>query len=91
VTSRFLALYLSGLLGLTCMLVSLITVVADAEWDRSIVLGISAVGATLSAVISLLCSWISAEHPINQSRLLRSLLAVLSIGLTLFLLVGVIG
>jgi len=91
VSIRFLALYLSGLLGLTCILPSLITVVPDAESALSAAQGICAVGAALSAAVGLLCGWLSVEHAVNRSRLLRSVLVMLAIGWTLFLLLGVIG
>lgn len=90
-STRPLALYLSGLLGLTFMLVSLISVVPDAEAERNVTQGICAVAAVLSAAVGLSCTWLSAEHWVNRSHLLRNLMVVLAIGLTLFLLVGVIG
>jgi len=91
VSTRFLALYLSGLLALACILVSLITVVPDVESVRTLVQGICAVGAALAAAVGLSCSLVPAEHIVNRSSLLRSVLAALAIGLTLFLLVGVVG
>jgi uncharacterized membrane protein len=88
---RFLAWYLSGLLSVTCVVFSLVTMVPDAESKRIVAVVICAVGAVLFATVGLFCEWFSAQHWINRSRILRSVLLALAIGLTLFLLVGVIG
>jgi hypothetical protein len=91
VSSRFLAWYLGGLLGLACILLSLISVVPDAESKRVVAQCICVVGAVLFAGLGLTCGWLSPQHWVNRSAILRSVLGVLAIGLTLFLLVGVIG
>ncbi len=90
-SSQFLSWYLCGLLGLTCMFVSLITVVPEAESKRTVALYICAVCAMMFAALGLTCGSLSAQHWVNRSGILRSILVVLAIGLTLFLLVGVIG
>jgi hypothetical protein len=91
VSTRSLAWYLSGLLGLTCLLFSLITVVPEAESKRDVALCICAVCAMMFAALGLTCGLLSAQQWVNRSGILRRVLLVLAIGLTLFLLVGVIG
>jgi hypothetical protein len=81
----------SGLLGLTCVLLSLISVIPDAESERAVAQGISVVGAVLFAAVGLSCGWLSAQHWVNRSRILRGVLLAMAFGLTLFLLVEVIG
>ena len=90
-SARFLAWYLSGLLGVICFLLSLITVVPNAEIGRTVAQGISGVGAMLLAIVGQSCGRLPTQHWVNRSRILRNVLLVLAVGFTVFLLVGVIG
>jgi hypothetical protein len=47
--------------------------------------------AVIFVALGLSCGLLSAQHWVNRSGLLRGVLLVLAIGLTLLLLVGVIG
>jgi hypothetical protein len=82
---------LGGLLGLACMLLSLITTVPDLQSKLEVAFGICAVCAMMFAALGLSCGMLSAQHWVNRSSILRSILLVLAMCLTLFLLVGVIG
>jgi hypothetical protein len=73
------------------MLLSLITVVPDAESQRAIAQCICALCAMMFAALGLSWGFLSGGHWVNRSGILRSTLLVLVIGLTLFLLMGVIG
>ena len=90
-TTRFLAWYLSGLLSLACVLLSLITVVPGAESERVIAQIICVGGAILFAALGIFCGLVSTQQWVNRSSILRGVLVVLAIGLTLFFVVGVIG
>ncbi len=90
-STRVLAWYLSGMSSLTCVLFSLITVVPGAESQRTVVQVISAAGAVLFAILGITCGRLSAQHQVNRSGLLRGVMVILAIGVTVFVLVGVIG
>jgi hypothetical protein len=90
-TIRSIALYLGGMLALACFLLSLVTVVPDAESLRTIAQGVCAAGALVFGGLGMLSGWLSPQHWVNRSRTLQGLLMVLAAGLTLFLLFGVVG
>jgi hypothetical protein len=87
------------LLGAAFLQLSLLTAASGAESGRAVsaesgraaAQGACAVGAVLFASVALSCGWVSGEHWVNRSRALWWGLLVIAIGLTLFLLVRMIG
>jgi hypothetical protein len=69
-TIRILAWYISAMLWLVCLMLSLITFVPGSERGRLTAQGAFATGALAFAVLGLASSLLSAHHWINRSRAL---------------------
>jgi hypothetical protein len=84
--TRFLAWYISALLGLSCAAYSLISLAPgeNAERERITAQAVLAVGALVFAALGTTSSFLSLAHWINRSRLLRVVLLILASFCTFF-------
>jgi hypothetical protein len=85
-TTRFLACYVSGMLALIAMLLSLVTYVPEAQLVGFVVQGVCWVLAGGFAVLGSFSGQLAPQHWVNRSLVLRGALFVLAAVITLFLL-----
>ncbi len=90
-TTRFLAWYISGMLALIAILLSLVTFVPEAQLRGIIAQGVCWALAGGFAVLGKFCSRRSPEHWANRSLLLQGVLTMLAAGITWLILLGVLG
>ena len=86
-SARFLAWYISGVLGLAALLFSAATVVPEHEWVRSVFMLVAGTGAVAFAFIGGTLGKLPQDHWGNRSRTVRAVLLVVAMVATL-LMVG---
>lgn len=86
-TTQWLAWCISGMLGLVCVVFSLITYVPrpGVERERIIAQLASATGALAFAALGLVSGQLPTQHWLNRSRSLRGVLLSLALACALFL------
>ncbi len=89
--SRFLTWYISGVMGLSWLLLSLVTVAPGGESAFDTLRGGCVAVALGFAVLAVSLQLLAAGHWLNRSRAMRIVLLVLAAICSLFLILGVIG